>query len=65
MAATGSKGVAGKKGPVNFKPEAGVAADGRKSQKLQREAEAERQALAVPELTSKVGPVLSCSSIHC
>ncbi|KAK9820700.1 hypothetical protein WJX74_009086 [Apatococcus lobatus] len=43
--------VESKKGAVSLKPEAGVSAEGKKSEKQQREAEAERQALAVPERT--------------
>lgn len=43
------KAAEGKKGPASLKPEAGVSAEGKKSEKLQREAEAERQALAIPE----------------
>lgn len=44
------KAAEGKKGPASLQPEAGVSSEGTKSEKLQREAEAERQALAVPEL---------------
>ena len=43
------KAAEGKKGPASLKSEAGVSAEGNKSEKLQREAEAERQALAIPE----------------